>query len=112
MNPGSAARYLEGFAAEMASVGYTSLTISFYLSSAIHLGGWVEASGLDFANINEETIQAFAAHRCQCPGRLDAAPRNTFHVIIWLVFSASPNICGNRAPSGRVQIHGPKSFRP
>ena len=69
MNPGSAAPYLEGFAAQMASVGHTSLTIGFYLGSAIHFGGWLEARGLDFADIDEETIKAFGAHRCECPGR-------------------------------------------
>ena len=69
MNPGSAAPYLEGFAAQMASVGHTSLTISGYLGSAIHFGGWVEARGLDLADIDEETIKAFGAHRCECPGR-------------------------------------------
>jgi integrase/recombinase XerD len=69
MNPGSAAPYLDGFGSQMAAVGYAWLTIDGYLSSAIHFGGWVEASGLDFAHINEEIIQAFAAHRCQCPGR-------------------------------------------
>ena len=69
MNPGSTAPYLEGFATQMASVGYTSLTIGFYLGSAIHFGGWVEASGLDFVDINEETIRAFGAHHCECPGR-------------------------------------------
>lgn len=69
MNPGSAARYLEGFAAQMASVGYTSLTISFYLGSAIHFGGWVESRGLDFVDINEETVKAFGEHHCECPGR-------------------------------------------
>lgn len=69
MNPGSAAPYLESFAAQMASVGHTSLTIGFYLGSAVHFGGWLEARGLDFADINEETIKAFGAHRCECPGR-------------------------------------------
>lgn len=68
MNPGSAARYLEGFAAEMAAVGHTALTISGYLDSAIHFGGWLEASSLDFANMDEQTIRAFGAHRCECPG--------------------------------------------
>jgi site-specific recombinase XerD len=69
MNPGSAAPYLEGFGSQMAAVGYTWLTINDYLSSAIHFGGWVEANGLHFAQISKETIQAFGAHRCQCPGR-------------------------------------------
>ena len=69
MNPGGAAPYLEGFCAQMGAVGYTALTINGYLSSAIHFGGWVESNGLDFADINDETIQAFRAHRCRCPGR-------------------------------------------
>jgi integrase/recombinase XerD len=69
MNPGSTAPYLEGFATQMASVGYTALTIGFYLGSAIHFGGWLEARGLDFADVNDETIKAFGAHRCECPGR-------------------------------------------
>jgi site-specific recombinase XerD len=68
MNPGSAAPYLESFAAQMASVGHTSLTISFFLGSAIHFGGWLEARGLDFAGVDEETIKSFGAHRCECPG--------------------------------------------
>src|SRR5215472_5552062 len=68
MNPGSAAPYLEAFAARMALVGHTSLTINFYLDSAIHFGGWLEAEGLDFADIDQGTIKAFAAHRCECPG--------------------------------------------
>ena len=68
MNPGSAAPYLESFAAQMASVGHPSCTISFYLASAIHFGGWLEARGLDLAGLNEETIKAFGAHRCECPG--------------------------------------------
>jgi site-specific recombinase XerD len=68
MNPGSAARYLEGFAGAMASVGHTALTIRGYLDSAIHFGGWVETSGLDFGDITEKTIQAFRAHVCECPG--------------------------------------------
>ena len=46
MNVGDAARYLEGFAAEMASVGYSPLTIGGYLDSVIHFGGWLQARGL------------------------------------------------------------------
>jgi hypothetical protein len=68
MNPGLAARYLEGFAAAMASAGHTRFTISGYVDSAIHFGGWAEASGLDYTDIHEQTIQAFGAHRCECPG--------------------------------------------
>jgi len=68
MNPGPVAPFVDGFASQMASVGYTALTINGYLSSAIHFGGWVEASGLNLDDINEETIKAFGAHHCECPG--------------------------------------------
>jgi len=68
MNPGGAAPFLEGFAFELASVGHTSLTISGYLSSAMHFGGWVQARGLHFVDIDDNTIKAFGTHHCECPG--------------------------------------------
>jgi integrase/recombinase XerD len=69
MNVGDAARYLEGFAAEMASVGYSPLTIGGYLDSVIHFGGWLQARGLSLTTIDEKIVKAFGAHRCKCPGR-------------------------------------------
>ena len=68
MSVGDADPYLEGFATEMASVGYTPLTISGYLDSAIHFGGWLGAQGASFLDIDEKTVKAFSAHRCNCPG--------------------------------------------
>jgi len=68
MHPGGAACYLDGFAAALAAVGHTPLTIRGYLDSAVHFGGWLEASELDFADITEQTVQAFRAHDCECPG--------------------------------------------
>src|SRR3954470_7101565 len=68
MNAGDAARYLEGFAAEMASVGYSPLTIGGYLDSVIHFGGWLQARGLSLRAIDEKIVRAFGAHRCKCPG--------------------------------------------
>jgi len=69
MNVGDAARYLEGFAAEMASVGYSPLTIGGYLDSVIHFGEWLQARGLSLPAIDEKIVKAFGAHRCKCPGR-------------------------------------------
>lgn len=66
---GSAAPYLEGFATEMASAGYAGLTIRGYLDAAIHFGRWVEAGGRNFADISEEIVKVFGAHRCECLGR-------------------------------------------
>lgn len=68
MDPGRETPFLEGFASELASVGHSSLTINGYLGPAIHFAMWLKSRGLDFAAVSEETIKAFAAHRCQCPG--------------------------------------------
>jgi len=59
---------LGGFAAKLASVGHTWLTINDFLTSAIHFGGWLQASGLHLVDVDEETVKAFGAHRCECPG--------------------------------------------
>jgi len=68
MSVGEAAPYLEGFVTEMAAVGYTELTIGGYLDSAIHFGGWLETQSVRLSGIDENTVKAFGAHRCQCPG--------------------------------------------
>jgi site-specific recombinase XerD len=68
MNPGRAASYLEGFVAQLASVGHTALTINFFLGSAIHFGGWLETRGVDIRDIDDETLKAFGTHHCECPG--------------------------------------------
>ena len=59
MSLGCATPFLGGFAAKLASVG---------LTSAIHFGGWLQASGLHLVDVDEETVKAFGAHRCECPG--------------------------------------------
>jgi integrase/recombinase XerD len=68
MNPGRAASYLEGFVAQLASVGHTALTINFFLGSAIHFGGWLETRGVDITDIDDETLKTFGTHYCECPG--------------------------------------------
>jgi integrase/recombinase XerD len=68
MQAGCAGPHLEGFAAELILTGYASFTLNGFLDSAVHFGGWLEARGLDLAHINNKTIDAFGAHRCQCPG--------------------------------------------
>jgi len=38
------------------------------LSSAIHFGGWLDAKGLTLADTDEQVIDRFAKHHCNCPG--------------------------------------------
>ena len=64
----SVAPHLEGFASELAELGYTSLSIKDFLVSAIHFGVWLEVCDRSLDSIDELTVSTFAAHRCKCPG--------------------------------------------
>jgi site-specific recombinase XerD len=68
MKAGIVAQHLEGFAIELASLGYTSLTINDFLISAIHFGAWLEISCRSLDDVVEQTVSVFGAHRCKCPG--------------------------------------------
>jgi hypothetical protein len=90
MNPGRVTTYLEGFAAQMASVGHTSLIISFYLGSAIHfVGGWKPE--VLISPILTMTPAKHSEHTTA--NVLDIAARNGFREPIRHVLSASPTIC-------------------
>src|ERR1035441_7126290 len=77
MKAGCAAPHLEGFAAELISVGYASFTFNGFLNSAIHFGGWLETRGLDLAHINDKTIDAFGSHRYQSTAFFSAKTRRS-----------------------------------
>jgi len=68
MNAERETPFVEGFATELASVGHSALTINGYLGPAIHFCTWLKSRDRDFADVSEETIKAFATHRCLCPG--------------------------------------------
>jgi hypothetical protein len=68
MNAGRENPFVKGFASQLAAVGHSSFTINGYLGPAIHFGTWLKSRGLGFADVSEETIKAFATHRCLCPG--------------------------------------------
>jgi site-specific recombinase XerD len=68
MRSGGTYPYLPGFASALATAGHTRLTINDFVTSAIHFGGWLEATRLNFADIDEKTVIAFGAHYCTCPG--------------------------------------------
>jgi hypothetical protein len=65
MKPGSVAQHLNGFATELAELGYTSLTINDFLISAIHFGSWLAISGRSLDDVGELTVFTFGAHRCK-----------------------------------------------
>jgi hypothetical protein len=52
---------------------HTSSTISGWLSSAIPFGGWVQARGLHFVDIDDNTIKAFCPLLAASPG---SAPKS------------------------------------
>ena len=109
MNPGSAARYLEGFATAMAAVGHTALTISGYLDSAIHfVDGWRRVAltlqtWMNRPSGHSEHIVANA---------LEAARRREFRAPTQNVFRGSRIIYGNKESSLRFRDQRPQLLHP
>lgn len=68
LSPGCLGSYLDRFAAELASAGYTILSINNYQQSIAHFGTWLERKRIAIGDIDEGVVAAFADHRCRCPG--------------------------------------------
>lgn len=62
--------YLEAFASALISGGYTRLTITDYLRSAMHFGVWLDQRGIGIEQIDERFVADFGAHcgPCDYPG--------------------------------------------
>ena len=68
MDPGALSAAVERFAAHLAGLGYTPLTVTGYSDSSRHFGGWLRRTGVCPAQIDDDVIARFAKHRCRCPG--------------------------------------------
>ena len=68
LNPRQIGPYLDHFATELATKGYTPLTIGDYLASIAHFGEWAQSAGIAVETISDESIAAFATHQCECLG--------------------------------------------
>ena len=68
LSPGCLGPYLDKFAAELASAGYTTLSVSNYQQSIAHFGTWLERKRISIGDIDGAVVAAFADHRCRCPG--------------------------------------------
>lgn len=68
LQPGCLGSHLDRFADELASAGYTVLSISNYQQSIAHFGAWLERKRIAIGDIDEQVVTAFADHRCRCPG--------------------------------------------
>lgn len=61
-------RHFDGFARELAAIGYTPLTIQGYAGSIAHFGCWAQRKDLAIADWSRDVVVDFAHHRCRCPG--------------------------------------------
>jgi integrase/recombinase XerD len=60
--------YLERFAVELISAGYTLLSSRDHMRSAAHLGRWLDARKGGITQLDEAIINGFARHKCHCRG--------------------------------------------
>ncbi|MBN2564741.1 MAG: hypothetical protein JXB46_03435, partial [Candidatus Eisenbacteria bacterium] len=62
--------YVDGFAGDLKSTGYTALSIADHIRGVLHLGWWADAHGVTVSQIDESVIGRFVEHlgRCRCRG--------------------------------------------
>ena len=60
--------YLLNFTKHLSGKGYTPLSVKGYVDSISHLGTWLNKQGISLKDVNSNTINQFARHRCCCPG--------------------------------------------
>lgn len=66
-----AGSHMDGFATWLAAQGYSFQTGGSCLRHAVHLGHWLEASGILLTALDEDVIASFVAHfpECRCEGQ-------------------------------------------
>jgi hypothetical protein len=69
LKPGALQSLLEQFTDHLASRGHTALTVRGYGDSARHFSVWLDRSGAGIGDIDSNSCQRFANHRCRCPGK-------------------------------------------
>jgi hypothetical protein len=60
MDPGAFGAVVERFAAHLAGLGHTPLTVAAYLDSSRHFGGWLRRTGVCPEQIDDDVIARFA----------------------------------------------------
>ena len=60
--------YVDGFAAQLLARGYTVLSMRDAVTSAAHLGRWMDLCGIGIETVTPSTVVRFAKHDCMCPG--------------------------------------------
>ncbi len=68
MEAGDLGPLVTAFAAELASLRHTDLTISGYTSCARHFAAWRTINNIDLDDVNDGTLDRFKEHRCRCGG--------------------------------------------
>lgn len=74
--------YVESFAAQLISGGYSVLSTQEYARSATHLGRWLDSCAIDRRDLTEKVFERFVTHKCSCPGSgLHGKRRSRRHVV-------------------------------
>jgi integrase/recombinase XerD len=66
MEAGSLQSFVEAFSGTLQACRHSPLTVAGYTDSARHFSVWLRRSRISLDQIDRETLQRFAQHRCRC----------------------------------------------
>lgn len=68
MSSGGLGELICMFVTHLNGLGYTQLTIKGYADSARHFAAWLNRTGIDISDVDEQIIEQFSRHDCSCGG--------------------------------------------
>ena len=74
LSPGPLASHVRDFAAELVSLGYARGTMIHYCAGARHFAAWLQRQKITLDIVDDQTIEMFARHRCECLGVRERRP--------------------------------------
>ena len=68
LDPGALRPLCESYFKHLESQGYPERTLGYFGHIARHFCYWLNQANIAVAEVNDDVIKKFAAHRCKCPG--------------------------------------------
>jgi integrase/recombinase XerD len=69
MDPGSLGLHIVDFTNHLIELGHTELTVLHFEGPARHFGQWLHGANIDIEHVDDNVVEQFAQHQCQCAGK-------------------------------------------
>jgi integrase/recombinase XerD len=80
LDPGALLPFVQSYTENLADLGHAPWTVRGYSYSIRHFAAWLCQSDVALVDVDDNVVERFARHRCQCPGNRRSAYRSASYV--------------------------------